>query len=359
MASNQTQTGSPEGQQREVTDFERLLNKNADALSRIDQIAGEKLLFGDQAAAFRTTLTIAARIQELRGILTDELMAPIMALQGTELGFTTDRDRPPKKATPEERKNWRPGYPVKVVRDVLIQATIRGLRLTNQEVCIIAGKLYAAKNGLRRQVLEYPGLTMLELKPGMIQQLGKGALVAFDARCTVNGETLCWRFAKEGADDTRIPVKTDEYLGADGILGKAERKVLARIYNQLIAMSETIPAAPLVAEEEPTNSEDLSGPQPADSVKFGHRPNPLSTQPKPEATGLIYDLNSLKQLVATAQTQQAIKDVFAHAQDLPQADFSELTAFAEVALGEMKRRQQPATGQNPAVYSGSLLADEE
>src|SRR3989304_2752859 len=84
------------------------------------------------------------------------------------LAFLTDKDDPPKewKGGPaEQKREWKPGYPIAVVRDVVIETLINGLRPVNNEINIISRRMYAAKNGVLRKLVEIPGLTDLVITP--------------------------------------------------------------------------------------------------------------------------------------------------------------------------------------------------
>jgi hypothetical protein len=157
-------------------------------------------------------LIMAKGVNRLREIITDEFMHDVMALQGTSLGFRTDKDR-------------NGGYDIATVKDVFIEATIRGFRMVGNEVNIIAGRFYGTKEGYSRLVSNYPGLTDLQLMPGVPKTQQGGAIVPFRSTWKLNGEQ------RELSRD--IPCKGDKYSGADQYIGKATRKMLASIYSVL------------------------------------------------------------------------------------------------------------------------------
>lgn len=116
-------------------------------------------------------------------------------------------------------------YPEPVVRDVLIEAVVRGFRLCGNEFCIINGQFYAARNGLRRRVMTWPGVT--ELKdtyeaPRLVPD--KGTLVKCQAT---------WK-RDEIADglECEFPIR-DHGLGPDAVLAQAERRLMKRIHDRL------------------------------------------------------------------------------------------------------------------------------
>lgn len=175
-------------------------------------VIGNKGLQGFQKAH-----TVSGAIVELEKLLDDEYMKPIMALQGTTLGFKTDKD------LIKENGKWvkGSGYPVEIVRRCLIEAVLKGYQPTNNEFNIIAGNMYPTKNGLERQVKEYPGL-----KHSIIPQIKtfdttKGsALVDATIKWTLNN-------GEQNEEIVPIPLKIDAYTSVDGVMGKAKRKALA------------------------------------------------------------------------------------------------------------------------------------
>jgi hypothetical protein len=99
-------------------------------------------------------------------MITPEMLASIQAGEGQALGFKTDK--------------WKDGknYPVEVIRDVTIEATLRGVSMVNNEVNIISGGFYMAKNGCKRRAKEWPGLSGLQVAFGVPEMKGGEALVS-------------------------------------------------------------------------------------------------------------------------------------------------------------------------------------
>jgi hypothetical protein len=168
------------------------------------------------------TAIMATGMRDLRKALTKELVeAVFMPLQGSRLGFKVDKE-----------------YPWEIVRDCIIEASVRGFRPIGNEMNIIGGNFYATQEGLDRKVREYPGLTNLDLVPGIPTVKDGGALVPFDASWLVNGKPdflSCNLSRSEDGEvrDQRIPVRVNSGQGVDAVLGKAKRKMLARIYERL------------------------------------------------------------------------------------------------------------------------------
>lgn len=168
---------------------------------------------------FAQAANMAKGISIIQRALTDEFITRyVMPLQGTPLGFLTDKF-----------------YDVSVVRSCVTEAMMRGFNLVGNEFNIIAGRFYGTKSGFERLVGEYHGLTDLSLQPGVPQMRDRGgeALVPFIATWTLHGKRAGIECLLKGDLDMRIPVKVNDKMGSDAIIGKATRKMLFRIYARL------------------------------------------------------------------------------------------------------------------------------
>jgi hypothetical protein len=188
---------------------------------------------------------LATGMTQLRRALTDDIIESIfMPLQSSKLGFVTDRDKPAWNATPDEVRNFKKGYPIPVVRDVLIEAFMNGLRPVNNEFNILAGNLYAAKNGLDRLVSEFPGVSNLDVvsSPPQVNEKGDTAKVSIRADWDLGGKHYSLvREATKGEkgeiNDTRITIRVNKGMGLDAVLGKAERKLYHAVLAKLRRMN--------------------------------------------------------------------------------------------------------------------------
>ncbi len=217
--------------------------------------------------ALTQAVTLATGVTQLRKVLSDDLVkAVFMPLQGSPLGFVTDKDK-------------EGGYGIAVVRDCMIEAMIHGLRPVGNEINIIAGRCYAAKNGYARLVSTWPGLTDLALTPGVPQMVGdKGALLAFRAAWRLNGVQMeLVRDLTKRADgtpsDTRIAVRVNSGMGADAVIGKATRKFLKQIYDLLSGSKLTIQDGEAIDTVGEVQSEPAPAPAPPEQdgkrIKMG------------------------------------------------------------------------------------------
>jgi hypothetical protein len=214
---------------------------------------------------FEQAIRMAKGIREMRLALNDEFVKhALMPLQGSTLGFLTDKDKN-KDGSPG------PGYPLATVRECAIEAMIRGFNVVGNEFNIIAERFYGTKNGYSRQVLEFRGLRDLVLEPGVAHIAGeRGALVPYTATWKLDGKEMridCQQL-KDGPDQ-RIPVKINAGMGQDAILGKAERKMLFRIYQRLLGSAYG--ATDGEVGEEPITTTGEPAPSPVQGAVDGRR----------------------------------------------------------------------------------------
>jgi hypothetical protein len=163
-------------------------------------------------------LVLGKAMKQLRELVDDSIMADVMALQGSELGFRTDKDR-------------EGGYTAEVVKDAAIHALLRGASVTGNEFNVISGKCYLTKEYYQRQVAALvDDLRIVEHVP---QLRDGGALVPMEASWIYNGRRDELKCLKTDDGDARIAVRVNKGMGVDAVLGKATRKLLARIYRRV------------------------------------------------------------------------------------------------------------------------------
>jgi len=163
---------------------------------------------------FSRAFKLADAIQQFR-LVVREMMPLIMPLQGSALGFRTDKDTGG-------------GYPPAVVEEAATEALLRGLTLDGNQWNIIGGRCYVTKAGMAVIVGNIPGLTDLTLEPGIPQFTGIGAVVDFTARWKMDGQPQSLT--------RKIPVKCQP-AAVDAAIGKATRKMLAAIYEKVTGSS--------------------------------------------------------------------------------------------------------------------------
>ncbi len=178
----------------------------------LDVLAASGLACRDLKAGFSRALLTAVCVERLKGALSEQVMQPIMALQDSALGFRTDREK-------------QGGYPVPVVRDALINAVMCGLLPCGNQWNIIGGRMYVTKEGF----------TYLLDQAGVRYTIDQAVPVMKNGGAVVHTE-LSWSdpvSGSEGKKTLEIPVRVNAGMGADAILGKADRKAKCWLYNNL------------------------------------------------------------------------------------------------------------------------------
>ncbi len=185
---------------------------NQELIKSLNQTVTQ-VLSNNQIEAFDRAFQMANAIETLRTLLTEEVMKPIMSLQGSQLGFKTDK-----------------AYPLNVVRDCLITATLSGVMPTGNQFNIIAGNMYITKEGFEYLLSKVEGLKyMVTHDLPRIPADNKAAIVMHIEWSMFGGET------KKVSQD--FPIKTNAYMGADGVIGKGKRKAYNWLYAQVTGVN--------------------------------------------------------------------------------------------------------------------------
>lgn len=159
---------------------------------------------------FERAYMIADATTKLQTLLTPEYMKPIMALQGSKLGFQVDKI-----------------YPETVVKNCLIEAVLTGLQPHGNQFNIIAGNMYPTKEGIGYLLSNYKGL-----KYQIIPELPRINATNTSAAIKMN---ITWSIfnGTQKEESIEIPIKMDKWTGTDAIIGKATRKARAWLYSTI------------------------------------------------------------------------------------------------------------------------------
>lgn len=187
---------------------------------QITSVVDQCSLLNQSAGTFGQLFQMAAGIEQLKAIFTDEVMKSVMSVQGTSLGFLTDKDR-------------EQGYSMPIVRDCLITALLNGARPIGNEFNIIAGKAYLTKEFFIRILRDLEGLHDLTISLGVPELKSGIAMVEASATWSYMGRKDAIQFLHEPGRDNRIVVKLNAGMGHDAALGKAERKLRKRIFERI------------------------------------------------------------------------------------------------------------------------------
>jgi hypothetical protein len=190
-----------------------------------DQIDGQvALVLADKSVGIAKALVIAKAMQIINQCLTPEIMEPIMQLQGSKLGFKTDKDLM-KDGNGNYIKG--PGYALDVVKNCFTEMSLIGLQPVFNQWNIIGGNSYVTKEGADILLKNIPYLQeFLIIHDEVIQSPDKkNASVKSTIKWTIEGE--------EHTQEISHPVKSDPYTSLDSLIGKADRKTKIWLFNKI------------------------------------------------------------------------------------------------------------------------------
>lgn len=216
----------------EVATTEKAVTLTPEKIQKIEEISSkylyEKLNIKGE---LQKAMLISQGIRQMNDLVTDEVMAPLMHLMGTTMGFITDKDNKPDK------------YPVSVVRKVLIEGMLNGVFPYNNQLNIISSRLYIAKNGYTAKIAKVKNVTDFVWKHEILEdKTGGHHWVGFTTTWKQNGV--------ERSLDGKIPIKNNGSTDTpDNVMGRGERKLKYRSY---CAMTETT-----ISEEEEMDADEI------------------------------------------------------------------------------------------------------
>jgi len=174
-------------------------------------------------------------------------------LQGKKLGFRTDKE-----------------YPIEKVVECAVEALIRGLQLTGNQFNIIAENLYIPKEGFDYLLESLAGFVDFFIEWGDYETDKGVGKVKYKAT---------WKYKdKEDEMVGVVPVRINSGMIVDAIYGKAERKVMAKVYKKITKSAAFFEERDL--SEINTTSVSSSTPS-----KLTSEDGKISTPKKPEMPG--------------------------------------------------------------------------
>jgi len=204
-----------------------ILSQTTDLLDQVTD--SYRAAIAATAGHLRRAMLLARGIAELRKLLDDKLMAHVLPLMNSPLGFKTDRPN---------KRNEKP-YSMTEVRDCLIAALLNGFYPVNNEFNIISGQFYGALNGYKRKVEEVDGITDLRVAPGVPLTHNGQTVVRVAASWRLNGIAK-QLIGPDGKPGHPFPIISGEYVTADALIGKARRKAYKLIYELVTGSTLTV-----------------------------------------------------------------------------------------------------------------------
>lgn len=244
------------------------------AAKEIDKITNECApLALQESETFSMALKVADGVKKLRQLFLSHagIKEIITAMQDTRLGFLTDRSPKALSIAKATGKTLNP-YTYNEIAECCIEGMLKGYRITNNEINVIAGNFYPAKNGKYRKIIEYPGVTDFQFTTTTpaYDSDGKYAKVQGWASWKKDGIkiTLGNSDPEKGVQDTQVfKIRVNAYMGEDAIIGKAQSKLFSRVMERLtgkvqpettdIEYGETEPVIDITAENTQSKAEAL------------------------------------------------------------------------------------------------------
>ena len=263
-------------------------------------------------------LEVAANIEQLRTLFDDpQIKARITALQDAPIGFRTDKD--PKIKNFQTGQNNIP-YNYEIVKDIVIEASLRGLQLVGNQFNIISSRFYCTKEGFEALIRKLDFVSDFRPIIGIPQTKNGGVIIECSAT---------WKQSGSPRDMTAsIPIKENKGGTADQYIGKATRKLLKRCYEMMTGNSmndgDAEDAQPLLS----------TGPAHAITGQTGHEQAPVAPAVAAAAVPVAGLTPQQIQVITTAAKRQLTPlGVAAFTADL-------FNAFEVADLGQIPADQQ-------------------
>lgn len=208
---------------------------------KMDSLTLEIQAIRDLGDGFEKTFKLSRAIQELRKyVLSNKnILDTIVSLQGSSLGFRTDKDNAG-------------GYKPEEIVDAVIEAVFYGAKPTGNQFNIISKKCYLTREYFRDKLNNYSGLIYDFAFPVPTMHGDGTATQRVKITWSLNGE-------KTNEKLLEFSIRVNANMGADAVLGKAERKsgkwLLEKLNNTGYPDSDAGEIVQTIPEK--TNSQDL------------------------------------------------------------------------------------------------------
>ena len=206
--------------------------KNAELGNNLEALSTEIQRAWMVQGNFTRAIAYGMAVANLREALDEKVMKALLKLKNSKLGFRTDEvmNQP---------------YPMQLVRDCIIDAATLGLQCVGNQFNIIGGNMYVTKEGftfLLRQLSQQGALrdmkfiyhpaeisessTMGTARNGeQYQKVEREGRVMVEVSCVYQGKAI--------SEQLEFVIRVNKGMSQDAVLGKAERKAKAWLYNYL------------------------------------------------------------------------------------------------------------------------------
>jgi hypothetical protein len=181
-------------------------------------------VLSDKSIGIQKAIIIAKAMEIIDTALTPEIMQSIMRLQGSKLGFKTDKDLVRNENNQFVKGT---GYPMDVVKNCFTEMSLIGLLPVFNQWNIIGGNSYVTKEGGDVLLKNIPYLQEFLIIHEEVNQSvdKKNASVKSRIKWVIDGE--------EHTQLLTFPVKSDSYTTHDALIGKADRKSKIWLFNKI------------------------------------------------------------------------------------------------------------------------------
>jgi hypothetical protein len=223
----------------------------------IDATAGAYArAIGSCEGHMRRALLMARGIERLRQAITPDVMGLVMQLMNSPNGFMTDR---PSKGDPTP-------YPAEVVKEAFITALLNGFYPVGNEFNVIAKRFYGAQNGYLRKLRDVPGISDIDVVPGVPTQHNGQTVVRVAVSWALDGRKD-QLLGTDGKPGRVFAVVAHGGSGPDQLVGKAVRKALKAAYEKATGSRHTLeepadePEVPAEEESQEPETDASEGPR--------------------------------------------------------------------------------------------------
>lgn len=181
---------------------------------------------------FARTIAYGMAVAKMRDALNDKVMTSLVKLKNSKMGFRTD-----------ESNGF--VYPVQVVRDCIIEAATLGLQCTGNQFNIIGGNMYVTKEGFTyllrglaragqlkdMKFIFHPAVISESSTQGTRKDGSQYQVIEREGLAKVD---MSWVFdGVPGSETLEFCIRVNKGMSQDAVLGKAERKAKAWLFNHL------------------------------------------------------------------------------------------------------------------------------